>query len=99
MIAVIESNRQILRYAHHPGIVESANQNEGTLSQLSEPSIRGCHYTEFAILRYEWRDRTGESNNVVNIQAGTLSSGYRRDCSALEIDSVCRYAKTIRNPA
>src|ERR1700691_3519847 len=97
-IVVFEPNRQILGYAHCPGIVESANQNERAFSQLSEASIRRGQYAKLAALRYEWRYRTGERNNVINVQTGTLSHRNRGDCSALKIDRVCRYAETIRNP-
>jgi hypothetical protein len=65
---------------------------------LSKASIRGGQYAKFPILRYERRYRTRECNNVIDIQAASLSGGRSGDCPALEIDRVCRHAKTISNP-
>src|SRR5450631_3816907 len=98
MIVVFKSNRQILRYAHGPGIVVSANQNEWAFSQLSEAGIRGGHYAEFAILRHDWSYRPGKRNNIVDVKTATFIGRKLVDCPALEIDRVGRDAETIGNP-
>src|SRR5262249_36412957 len=98
VVVIFKPDRQVLCYAHRPRIIECANQDKWSLSQLSEARIRSGQNAKGAISGYERRNGARKCHNIVNIQTATLARGDRRDRSALKVDSVGWYAKTIRNP-